>query len=131
MRRLPLLLLPAIWACGRDHRPPADHATSTPDSASGRVAAGDSLLMRLPQGGTLVAGFARVERTAAGDSCTEHGLVIRRDGQERKVPLLYTAEMPVPVNDSTIRAVLYRDCAPADTYLVDLRTGYPRRVKPR
>lgn len=91
----------------------------------GAVPVADSVILALPDSGTLIAGFGRVAHTAAGDSCIERALVIRRNGRDQSIPLLYTAETPVLLNDTTIRAVLYRDCVPADTYRINLRTGFP------
>lgn len=71
--------------------------------------------------------LARVARAADGTQCLERGLEIRRGGTRIQVPLLYTGDSPVLLNDSTMRAVLWTHCRPVDTYLVDLRSGRPVR----
>lgn len=62
-------------------------------------------------------------------TCTERTLEIRRANTRIAVPLLYTGEPPVPVDDTTIRALLWRKCRPIAAYLIDLRTGQPRLEK--
>jgi hypothetical protein len=54
---------------------------------------------------------------------------IRREGTRTLVPLLMTGAPPVFRNDSTIRARIWLNCRPGNTYDVDLRTGRPTRVK--
>ena len=46
------------------------------------------------------------------------------------VPLLYTGAIPKLINDSTIRARIWLNCRPGNTYDVDLRTGFPNVVSP-
>jgi hypothetical protein len=69
--------------------------------------------------------LARPERASDGKPCVERGLEIRRGGKKIPVPLLYTAETPTLLNDTTMRAILWTPCKPTDPYLVDLRTGRP------
>jgi hypothetical protein len=69
--------------------------------------------------------LTRPARSATGTSCFERGLEIRRAERRTPVPLLYTREPPVILNDSMMRAVLSTDCRPLKPYLVDLRTGRP------
>ena len=47
----------------------------------------------------------------------------------RLVPLLYTGESPVRVDDSTVQVHLFRDCRPDALYRVELRTGQPTPVR--
>ena len=69
--------------------------------------------------------LARSDSALGGRSCEERGIEIRRDGKRLPVPLLYTAETPVLINDSTIRARLWTHCMPGDPYLINLRSGRP------
>lgn len=69
--------------------------------------------------------LTRPARSASGTTCVERGLEIRRAERRIPVPLLYTREPPVILNDSMMRAVLWTDCRPLKPYLVDLRTGRP------
>ena len=60
-----------------------------------------------------------------GQQCIERGLEIRSQGKRTKVPLLYTAVAPELINDTMMRATLWKDCTPGVPYLVNLRTGQP------
>ena len=71
--------------------------------------------------------LARTGRAPDHTSCVERGLEIRREGKRIPVPLLYTGEAPILLNDSTMRAMLWTNCRPVATYRVDLRTGRPVR----
>ncbi len=71
---------------------------------------------------------AREERSATGESCLERALEIREGAERRQVPLLYSREAPTPIDDTTMRAVLYRRCEPAAAYRVDYATASPRRI---
>ena len=65
--------------------------------------------------------------------------MIRKDRSHRcsvhlppplKVPLLFTGSRPTRLDDTTIRAELYRDCRPSAVYKVGIRDGLPHRINP-
>jgi hypothetical protein len=91
------------------------------------VTAADSLVLTSPGGAQVWFTLSRNAMGAGGQACVERGLEIRDRGKRVKVPLLYTGGLPVLLNDSTIRAVLWNHCQPGDTYLVNLRSGQPTR----
>lgn len=121
-----------LAACGPSARAGASRAgAAVADSA--RVVgdtgpAGDSLALALPDGGSLRFTAPRAARDSAGRACVERSLALARHGERRIVPLLYTAEPPTRVDDTTARVHLWRDCRPGDLYDIDLRTAQPRRV---
>lgn len=73
--------------------------------------------------------LARTAQGSDGKPCLERGLEIRQAGRRIPVPLLYTAETPTLLNDTTMRGILWTQCKPLDSYLVDLRTGRPVRER--
>jgi hypothetical protein len=75
--------------------------------------------------------LARTGRAPDGTTCVERGLEIRTGAKRLPVPLLYTREAPVLLNDSTMRAVLWTNCKPGEAYRVDLRNGRPVRESDR
>jgi hypothetical protein len=89
----------------------------------------DSLVFSGAHGVEVWFTLARSATAADGRSCEERGIEIRRGGTRIAVPLLYTAEPPELLNDSTMRARLWTNCKPGDVYLVDLRTGRPVRER--
>lgn len=72
---------------------------------------------------------SRTAHDSAGAACTERVMQVRREGKEIAVPLLYTGAKPTLVDDSTIEAAIWLNCKPGNVYQVNLRTGYPTRVK--
>jgi hypothetical protein len=66
-------------------------------------------------------------RTATGEGreCVERGLEIRSQAKRTRVPLLYTGASPELLNDTLMRAILWKDCTPGQAYLVNLQTGQP------
>lgn len=90
-------------------------------------APGDSLVITGATGLEIWFTLARTATAAGGGRCVERGLEIRREGRRIQVPLLYTGEVPVLLNDSTMRAMLWTNCRPTDVYLVNLRSGQPVR----
>jgi hypothetical protein len=88
----------------------------------------DSLALVAPDGVTIWFAEARTGVDAAGTRCVERTLEIRRDTVRLKIPLLYTLALPTLIDDSTITAVLFRDCAAMATYRVGLRDGRPHRM---
>ena len=114
------LLLTAGLACGR-------RADAPPRQEPAAPAAKDSLVVTAPGGVEVWFTLARNATAPDGAGCVDRALEIRRGGARIPVPLLYTGTAPRLVNDSTVRARLSDRCRPADSYLVDLRTGRPVR----
>jgi hypothetical protein len=106
-----------------------DSADGPPGSSqeAARPTPPDSLVARHSNGAEIWFTLAREAVDSNGTRCTERGVEIRRGSTRLKVPLLYTGSAPVFHNDSTIRARLYNRCEPGDVYLVDMRSGQPRR----
>jgi hypothetical protein len=96
------------------------HAAPSADSLVASNAAGVEVWFTL----------SRVATGSDGKQCVERGLEIRRSGQRIQVPLLYTRDPPILLNDTTMRALLWNQCRPGDAYLVDLRSGRPVRERP-
>jgi len=109
----------ALAACGGEARPVADV------SRAQAAAVPESLVLRTPAGVEVWTASGRDARDSAGTPCRERLLEIRRDGRRIPVPLLYTGEPPVLLDDSTVRAHVWRDCRPRAAYRVNLRTGQP------
>lgn len=109
-----------VSSCRRDGRPPMvtdSAAVSQPTDSLVVSREGLDVWLTLP----------RIAHARDGRPCLERGLEIRRGGTRIQVPLLYTGESPILLNDTTMRAVLWTHCQPLDTYLVDLRSGRPVR----
>jgi hypothetical protein len=85
----------------------------------------DSLVLTTPIGMEVWFTLVRPATGLRGEQCVEHGLEIRSQGKRTNVPLLYTGVPPELVNDTMMRAVLWKDCTPGVPYLVNLRTGQP------
>lgn len=110
-----------ILGCGkaeRDlHQKSAGEPADPPDSLASAVRPGQEIWFTL----------SRNAQSADGRPGVERGLEIRTDGKRIPIPLLYTREAPVLLNDSTLRAKLYSHCGAIASYRVDLRTGRPVR----
>ena len=122
----PLLAACLCYAC---QSPP-------PARAPGQAAAqpsqpADSVILTTAEGTSVWFTLARSATAPDGHKCVERGLEIRSSGSRIAVPLLYTAEPPELLNDSTLRARLWTNCTPGDLYRVDLRTGRPVRLDGR
>ena len=104
--------------------PPAAQAVTPPPQPP------DTMVLAAPGGVTVWLTEGRGASDAAGASCFERSIEIRRDTTHLKVPLLYTLSSPSLLDDSTLKAELARDCRPAAAYRVSLRTGAPTRIKP-
>ena len=113
-----LLVAAGLAACGR--APAGD--TSRPPAAPA-----DSLALRLPNGVSIWFAGSRPDTDVTGRACVERVMQIRHDSLRIAIPLLYTGALPTMVDDTTIAADLWLHCQPGDRYLVDLRTGRPRR----
>jgi hypothetical protein len=85
----------------------------------------DSLVLTTPMGAEVWFTLQRPATGKNGRQCVERGLEIRSQGNRIRVPLLYTGAAPTLLNDSTMRAMLWKDCTPDVPYLVNLRTGQP------
>ncbi len=90
---------------------------------------GDSLALSVPGGVEVWFTDSRVATDSTGTRCIERVMEIRRAGESVPIPLLYTGKRPELVNDSTIRARIWLNCRPGNTYTVNLRSGEPRRVE--
>jgi len=123
MRR-ELLFLLAAAGCGGEppkEAPPPPAATDAP---------ADSLVLRLGSGAEVWFTRGREATDASGAPCVERTLEIRQDTVRKAVPLLYTREAPIAVDDTLFRATLSRDCAPVGTYRVSVTDGQPYRETP-
>lgn len=133
MRRpagLASLLAAALCGCVGDAPPP--DVASRPDSVVAENAfptLPDSLALVAPGGTEVWFSGARIGTDSLGGTCTERGLVIVRGDSRILVPLLMTGVPPTLVDDSTIRARIWLNCRPGNTYDVNLRTGTPTRIK--
>jgi hypothetical protein len=119
--RLAALSLALVCSCNRVDRS-SEPAARQPSSPSH-----DSLALAGRHGVEIWYSMSRPATGAGGSHCVERGLQIRRAGERIQVPLLYTGDTPILINDSTMRATLWTNCRPVATYLVDLRTGRPAR----
>lgn len=128
--RLACLLAAALGACVGDV-PPRDTAPRA-DSVVAENAfptLPDSLALVAPGGTEIWFSGARLGTDSLGGTCTERGLVIVRAESRILVPLLMTGVPPTLVDDSTIRARIWLNCRPGNTYEVNLRTGTPTRTR--
>jgi hypothetical protein len=113
-----------IVACGEQPKPAA-----TADSITAPPKPQPEQVLTAPNGVEVWFTDSRTARDSAGTSCTERVMQVRRDGKQIAVPLLYTGAKPTLVNDSTMEAAIWLNCRPGNVYHVNLRTGYPERVK--
>ena len=88
----------------------------------------DSLLLTLPSGAEVWWTISRESSDGSGGTCVERGLEVRRDETRVAVPLLYSADVPEVVDDTTIQVPLWTDCAPGRVYRVNVTTGQPTPV---
>jgi hypothetical protein len=118
--------LAALTACGKAE----DQTGKDPVQTTVKQPA-DSLVLTNGAGAEVWLTLAREAKGADGVVCVERGLEVRRGASRVKVPLLYTGNVPVLLNDSTIRAILWTHCTPGAPYLVNLRSGHPVRDRPK
>ncbi len=116
-----LLLLPA---CSEK---PRTGTTDSPSTAATKPA--PEQVLTAPGGVEVWFTDSRTARDSGGTSCTERVMQVRREGKQIPVPLLYTGAKPTLVNDSTMEAAIWLNCRPGNVYHVNLRTGYPERVR--
>jgi hypothetical protein len=114
-----------LAACGEKPRTAvaADSLSAAPPKPEAE------LVLTAPNGIEVWFTDARTARDSAGAACTERVMQVRREGKRIAVPLLYTGAKPTLVNDSTMEAAIWLNCRPGNVYHVNLRTGYPERVK--
>jgi hypothetical protein len=111
-----------LMACGESGR----HPPAIPDSTSSTGSSADSLIMTLADSTGVWRVAGRADTSSGGAVCAERLLELRRGDRRLPVPLLYTLGAPTAINDSTLRAALYRQCEVQAWYLVDTRTGLPK-----
>ena len=129
MTRALLLLAVASAGC-RGERGRDEAAASAPDtSVAIAPEPAESLALSLGEGGGVWFTISREAMGSDGRPCLERGLEIRDATGDRLVPLLYTSEAPVLIDDSTVQVHLFRDCRPDALYRVNLRTGQPTPVR--
>jgi hypothetical protein len=117
LRRGCILCLVALACRGEKQEPAAEQKPI--------AARTDSLVLATREGTEVWFTLARPATGESGRQCVERGLEIRSQGKRTRVPLLYTGAAPVLLNDTTMRAMLWKDCTPDVPYLVNLRTGQP------
>ena len=115
-----MLLISCTTRDGRKEES-AQPATFAPSS--------DTMVLRMPDNAEIWYTGSMADTSATGAQCNLRTVEIRRSGTHTPVPLLYTMGALDVVDDTTVRAALVRDCARRDTYLVNTRTGQPRRVE--
>lgn len=98
-----------------------------PDQPPASVAAtpADSLALELPGGTSIWFREGRAATDTSGATCYERTLEIRDSAGRRRVPLLYTLDAPVRLDDTSVEARVFSGCRPGDRYRVSLRTGRP------
>jgi len=127
---LSLATLALVLGCSRERASPDAPPPPDPGAASDAFPVlPDSLVLTTPGGDSVWYAGARAGTDSLGAPCVERGLVIVRGASRTLVPLLMTGTAPTLINDTTIRATLWRDCRPGDRYDVNLRTGTPSRVR--
>lgn len=126
LRVLRVAWVACLAGCGASEAPepraPADPpvAEASPPDSLVLVVGGASVWHTLSREGT----------SSGGERCLERSLEIRREGRAPvRVPLLYTREAPRALDDSTLEARVFLNCAPGDRYRIDMRTGQPTRIR--
>ena len=114
-----------IAGCGARGEPPPN---TLPPVDAGTVQLPDSLVLTLAGGNTIWLSTGRRGADSTGKECVERSVEVRRASYRFKVPLLYTIKAPVPLDDTSFRAELYRDCARMASYRVLLKDGMPYRL---
>lgn len=112
----------ALCGCGAGEPPRSDSAGPQARLATVFV---DSLILTGPGGLEVWFTDGRESLDSAGAPCRERVMEIRAGPDTMAVPLLYTGEVPILANDSTLRARVWLNCRPGALYHVDTRTGRP------
>ncbi len=123
MRRALVAVALLLGSCRSEKRP-------VPGAASEPPAPADTMVLTAPGGRSIWLTAGRTASDASGKSCHERTIEIRSDRGTIRVPLLYTGDIPVLVNDSTIEARLWLHCVAGDPHRVNLATGQPIRRTP-
>jgi hypothetical protein len=123
MATLPLAAV--IAGCGARGEPPP---TTLPPVDAGTVQLPDSLVLTLPGGNTIWLTEGRRSADSTGKECVERSIEVRRESYRLKVPLLYTLDLPTPLDDTSFKAELYRGCLRMDSYRVLVRDGMPYKL---
>ncbi len=123
-------LATVLAACGKKSPIGSPDSTTSTTSPTSSASPADSLALRLPNGYSIWFTGSRADTDSSGRPCIERVMQIRHDSLRIAIPLLYTGALPTLVDDTTIAADLWLRCRPGDRYLVDLRTGLPRRSAP-
>ena len=124
MRPLLLLMVVLGAACAGDDAP-KDAVVGDAD----RNQPADTMALLMPDGAEVWLTGSMRDTSATGEPCEARSVEIRRASRRTPVPLLYTLGGLEPVDDTMVRADLVRNCAKYDTYLVNTRTGQPRRAE--
>ncbi len=99
-----LLILAALACRGGVGERPAEHRPAARET--------DSLVLTTATGAEVWFTLVRPATGENGTQCIERGLEIRSQGKRTKVPLLYTGAVPELLNDTMMRAMLWKDCTP-------------------
>jgi len=129
---LTLLAALALAGCGGPPAEDGQQGSAVADRATDAAttpSVPDSLALRAPDGSEVWFTDWREATGDDGQQCLERVMEIRRGADTVPIPLLYTGAVPTLVNDSTIRARIWLDCTPGNTYEVDLKTGFPTHIK--
>ncbi len=114
-----------ISGCGARGEPPP---TTLPPADAGTVQLPDSLLLSMPGGNTVWLTEGRKGADSTGKACVERSVEVRRGEYRFKVPLLYTRDTAIVLDDTSFRAELSRGCHRIASYRVNLRDGMPYRI---
>lgn len=122
--RAALIVVSALMASCASPPPKQDDSHALASASPSR----DTLILRMADSAEIWFTEGMLDTAAGGETCEERTVEIRRAGTSTPVPLLYTLGPIEVVDDSSVRADLMRDCASVDRYLVNTRTGQPRRI---
>jgi hypothetical protein len=100
-----------------------------PEAYAGSAPLADTLVLTAPGGATVWLTEGRPAMSSTGENCIERTIEIRRESSRIKVPLLYTVDIPVLLDDTTIQAMLAEHCRSSRTYRVNLKTARPTPVE--
>lgn len=119
------LVLLAALAASCTSKAPKQEDSHAPAAAS---PSRDSLVLRMADSAEIWFTGGMLDTAASGETCQERTVEIRREGSTIPVPLLYTLGAIEVVDDTSVSAGLMRDCARVDSYLINTKTGQPRRI---